>query len=76
MTTKPFPLSEILFPARERAELDWTTIDKLTKLNNDFKHFLVGITEDIKMGKVKSQYDPVMSDEEMEKHVSEKGIKG
>ncbi|MCC5910985.1 MAG: hypothetical protein JJT76_11170 [Clostridiaceae bacterium] len=38
--------SEIVLPARERIDLDWTTIDRLINENKDFQDFFKDITED------------------------------
>lgn len=66
--------SYILFPAKENNNLDWETINRLAEENTDFKSFVSDITEDIKLGKVKSNYDEVISDEEYEKLIHSKGI--
>ncbi|MEF3254345.1 MAG: hypothetical protein K6348_02075 [Deferribacterales bacterium] len=52
--------SEILFPSRINQEIDWDTVNRLAKENPDFNDFLKLITEDCKLGKVKSQYDKVL----------------
>jgi len=66
--------SEIILPAKEKQVLDWDTINRLAEENTDFKKFLVDLTEDIRLKKVKSKYDEIMGDEKMEKHLCEKGI--
>lgn len=70
-----FDLMKILFPSRINPEIDWDTVNRLVNENNDFKDFLGLITEDCKLGKVKSQYDKVMDDLDLAKHIAEKGIK-
>lgn len=67
--------SEILFPSKINHELDWDTVDRLTSENKDFKKFLKDIIEDLKIGKVKSRYDKLLSDEELENYLKEKKIK-
>ena len=57
--------SEILFPAVEKTNLDWDTIDRLICENRDFEEFMLEITEDLETGRVKSIYDKVMADDEM-----------
>jgi hypothetical protein len=42
--------------------------------NSDFSDFLKFITEDCKLGKIKSQYDKVLNLEELTKHIKDKGI--
>lgn len=67
--------SEIVFPSRINPEIDWDTVNRLATENSDFNDFLKLITEDCKLGKVKSQYDKVMTIEELIKYIKEKGIK-
>lgn len=66
--------SEIMFPSRINQEIDWDTVNRLATENTDFKDFLKLITEDCKLGKVKSLYDKVLSLEELSKFVIDKGI--
>jgi len=66
--------SEILFPAKENKDVDWDTINRLAEENKDFKGFISDITEDIKLGKVKSNYDQIYNDEQMTKHNANKKI--
>jgi len=66
--------SEILFPSNINQEIDWDTVNRLANENSDFSDFLKLITEDCKLGKVKSQYDKVLKLEELTKHIKDKGI--
>lgn len=66
--------SEILIPADYNEELDWDTINKLAENNKDFAQLIDFITEDLQVGKVKSKYDRVLSEEEMKKYIEEKLI--
>lgn len=66
---------EILFPSRINQEIDWDTVNRLANENADFKDFLKLITEDCKLGKVKSQYDKILKIDELNKHIKDKGIK-
>jgi hypothetical protein len=66
--------SDILFPARINNEIDWDTVNRLVSENVDFSNFLRLITEDCKLGKVKSEYDKVLKFEELTKHIKDKGI--
>ena len=66
--------SEILFPSRISQEIDWDTVNRLANENSDFSDFLKLITEDCKLGKVKSQYDKVLKLEELTKHIKDKGM--
>ncbi|MEI1278940.1 HTH domain-containing protein [Leptospira venezuelensis] len=49
--------SEILFLANRKDEIDLDTVDRLAFSNKDFREFLKNVEEDIKLGKVKSEYD-------------------
>ena len=66
--------SEILFPSRINQEIDWDTVNRLATENADFNDFLKLITEDCKLGKVKSQYDSVLAMESLSRYIREKGI--
>jgi hypothetical protein len=66
--------SEILFPSRINQEIDWDTVNRLANENSDFNDFLKLITEDCKLGKVKSQYDKVLKMDELTKYIMDKGI--
>jgi len=66
--------SEILFPSRINQEIDWDTVNRLANENSNFNDFLKLITEDCKLGKVKSQYDKVMKMDELTKYINDKGI--
>ncbi len=59
-----FMQSEILFSAKERDSLDWDTVNRLVAENPDFRNFLDDLMEDITVGKVKSKYDKIFTDEE------------
>lgn len=64
--------SEILFPAKENLSVDWDTINRLAEENVDFKEFISDITEDIKLGKVKSNYDSILNDKDYDELVKSK----
>lgn len=67
--------SEILVQADFKDELDWETINKLAENNKDFAQLIDFITEDLQVGKVKSKYDRVLSEEEMKKYIEDKQIR-
>jgi len=66
--------SEILFPASIKQSIDWDTVNRLANENSDFSDFLKFITEDCKLGKIKSQYDKVLNLEELTKYIKDKRI--
>ncbi len=59
-----FMQSEIVFSAKERDSLDWDTVNRLVAENPDFRNFLDDLMEDITVGKVKSKYDKIFTEEE------------
>lgn len=67
--------SEIIFPSRVNQEIDWDTVNRLSNENPNFSDFLKLITEDCKLGKVKSEYDRILNIEELAKHVEDKEIR-
>lgn len=66
--------SEILFPATIKQAIDWDTVNRLANENSHFSDFLKFITEDCKLGKIKSEYDKVLNFEELTKYIKDKGI--
>ncbi len=73
--------SEVLIPAKERENLDFETINLLVGKNQNFKEFIESINQNIELANskydyniVKTSYDKVYSDEEMEKHIKDKKI--
>ncbi len=66
--------SEIIFPSRVNPEIDWDTVNRLAKENPIFKEFLRDLSEDVNLGKVKSNYDKVLEPEDIEKYIVDKGI--
>lgn len=56
--------SEILFSAKTKEFLDWNTIDRLVNENIDFESFINDLMEDIKIGKIKSNYDRTFKDDD------------
>ena len=67
--------SEILFPSSIKQDIDWDTVNRLASENEDFNKFLKDLTEDIKIRKVKSDYDKIYSIEELTKYIKSKNIK-
>ena len=57
--------SEIIFPASNRENLDWETINKLT-MNTDFKEFISTVKIDITSKKIhKKEYDTIYEAEKL-----------
>lgn len=69
-----FAESEILLPAKNRQEIDWDTVDRLAQENSDFKIFLDNISEDCKLGKVKSIYDSLLDESTWKARVASKKV--
>jgi hypothetical protein len=58
--------SSIIFPAKQKENLDWESIDKLCNQNPDFRDFLKSIKDNLKISKIhKEEYDKVFSAEEL-----------
>lgn len=69
--------SIVLIPARNHEQIDWDTLDRLLKDNDDVKSFVDSINEDASLQKVKnkSEYDKIMDNDEITKWIKEKKIK-
>lgn len=58
--------SYVLFPAKTKDYLDWETINKLFKMNSDFKEFIVRINKDFERKEIIfERYDKVLKKEEL-----------
>ncbi len=71
--------SKILLPAKER-EIDIPTLNMLVEQSpEDFKPFMKNINEQIEKGLDKAiemkDFDEVLDDEAMQKHIKDKGVK-
>lgn len=64
--------SEILFPAQVKTDIDWETANRLAKENVDFRTFLSDMSEDIKLGKIKSNYDEILSPDDIDIYLKTK----
>lgn len=63
LNPKDVDSSGILYPARFREILDWETINKLCKQNDDFKKFLQDVKIDFESKRVhRAEYDEVKKD--------------
>lgn len=55
--------SNVVFPAKSKAFLDWETMNKLCEQNRDFESFIDDITKDYKVKTIhKNQYDKVLEE--------------
>jgi len=66
--------SEILFPSKINEIIDWDTVNRLVVENKNFSDFLKSITEDCKLGKIKSEYDKILDIDDLTKFIIDKGI--
>ncbi|WP_416333759.1 COG2958 family protein [Bacillus smithii] len=58
--------TEILFPAKTKTEIDWETVNKLSKENPDFRKFIVRIKNDMNSKEIiKEKYDKVYTTEQL-----------
>lgn len=68
---KDIDASRILYPARNRENLDWETINKLCKQNKDFEKFLQDVRIDFESKKIhRYEYDEISKD--IAKYIKEK----
>ena len=70
------PSSEILFPAATRPQLDWATVNRLTKENPNMRLLVEHVTGSVKSGHVvaENKYDAVFSSAMLAKHILEKHL--
>lgn len=66
--------SEVLIPAEYNESIDWDTVNRLAEDSPDFKKFISDLNEDIKLSKIKSNYDKVFSDEKLDEFIRDKKI--
>lgn len=66
--------SEIVCNARYNENIDWDTLDRLAEDSPDFKKFIYDLTEDITLGKVKSKYDEIITDDGYDKYIKKQRI--
>jgi hypothetical protein len=66
--------SEVLFPTKYKEAIDWDTVNRLAEDSPDFRKFISYLTEDIKLSKIKSNYDKVLNDEKLQDYIKEKKI--
>lgn len=53
--------SQVLFPAKSKDLLDWETVNKLSRMNSDFRNFLKRVRIDISSKEVRKElYDEVL----------------
>jgi len=66
--------SRVVYPAKFKENIDWDTINRLSEDSPDFKKFISDLNEDVQVGKVKSEYDKILDDDDLAKHLSNKKI--
>jgi len=66
--------SEIIFPAMIKNIIDWDTVNRLAEESPDFRRFISDLIEDIKLGKIKSNYDKVLDDKIFDELLKSKKI--
>lgn len=66
--------STIIFPAKIKDNIDWDTVNRLSEESPDFTDFLKNISDDIKINKVKSNYDIVLTDDELDEYLIKKNF--
>lgn len=66
--------SEILLPAKAKEKIDWETVNRLVEENEDFKDFILHVSQDISVSDIRGTYDKVLDDSEYEKYLKQKNI--
>ena len=62
--------SEILYPAHEKPELDWETIDRITKANVDFTDFVAAVQNSIKINQFADKsFDAVLGGNQLNEYL-------
>ncbi|MCX6693615.1 MAG: HTH domain-containing protein [Methanomicrobiales archaeon] len=75
LNPESIPDSTIISPSRRKNDLDWSTINRIGDLNNDFKIFMSHVTEGMKGSVPKPElFDEVMDSEKLNEHCKKKGI--
>lgn len=65
---------EILFPAKKKDMIDWDTVNRLADDSPDFRKFCSDLAEDVKLSKIKSNYDKIYKDGELVEYLKQKKI--
>jgi uncharacterized protein len=72
--------SEILLAARERSEVDWETVNRITEINPDFKGFVESVGNSITINQIAAKgFDAVLADTDLAAHLKrfvKKSIRG
>ena len=64
--------SSILYPATNRENLDWDTMNKLTVMNKDFMQFVKRVRIDLKSNEIrKEKYDKILDEGHLEKIIKD-----
>jgi uncharacterized protein len=67
--------SEVILPSKEKKSLDWDTINRLIKSNEDFRSFIQRVTNDSTSKEIrKEKYDPILLNEKLTDYVINKKI--
>lgn len=68
--------SEIVIPAQEKEFLDFGIVNDLLEINRDFRNFIKSINDSMKTQRIiRSDYDNVMTDEELIDYITLKNIR-
>lgn len=66
--------SEILFQAQTHDLLDWSTVDRLSSINPDFRDFLTGISNTAKIHTVSGTYDKILEGDAYDTYLKTHGM--
>lgn len=63
LNAEHYDQSEIVFQAKSNDNIDWDTVERLGEENDDFKDFILNISNSNKITKVVGQYDEAFKDD-------------
>lgn len=66
--------SEILFQAQTHDVLDWSTVDRLSSINPDFRDFLTGINNTAKIHTVSGSFDKILEGDAYDTYLKKHGM--
>jgi hypothetical protein len=66
--------SEVLFQAQTRDNLDWSTIDRLSRINPDFRDFIKNISDTAQIHRVTGSYDQVLKGDAYGAYLQQHGM--
>ena len=66
--------SEIILPSHSKEVIDWTTVDRLSDENPEFKEIIESILSSMKIAQTHGKYDQPYNEDEYKQHIEKKRI--